>query len=478
MADEHARDEVDVILERAARAAAARGQVESADLFLALLDSHRSGIEAALVRAGLDTAALRDYLTKELDALPRSSSGDTIGVTRTVARAVAAARARARRHDRAGASIQDLVEGFVEAGGGSIGQLLTALGLSLDQALGVRRHTSTASERLDSPFDDSGVLLPDCLAPSAASALQAAGIAAGILARDRVTVIPSAMLLLGFAAAGSTALRAALDEQGEPGQAAALHLLADEQPRVPLVIALRREHFTPRTADVLNRAFVSERAAGLDQADDAAILYELLREEESSAAALLEALDIDPVRLAAALGVRRRRPAEEQPGEGAEPAPDGQDRPPKDGCVGAEVFISHSMDEDGLLALELADHLEAARVKVWVAQRCMVGGQKFNSEVPQAIQACKAVVVLLSRATLTSDHVEAEIAMAFDSKKHIIPVVLEDVELPPQFKYWLWLPHRIRMNGRSLRQTLPEVLQALVHVGVDCDLPTDHQRPP
>ncbi|MBI4553614.1 MAG: TIR domain-containing protein, partial [Candidatus Latescibacteria bacterium] len=142
------------------------------------------------------------------------------------------------------------------------------------------------------------------------------------------------------------------------------------------------------------------------------------------------------------------------------------------------VFISHaSKDDDFVQKLRLT--LESRRISVWVDSRNLRGGAKLASEIEQAIQQARQVVVVLSLHTINSPWVRKEIQKAQQVEQQrkaegyrVIPLLLPGVE-PAALASWfdeepVAVP--IRLNPGGLDEALPAILAALGE-----RLPTDAQ---
>jgi hypothetical protein len=134
---------------------------------------------------------------------------------------------------------------------------------------------------------------------------------------------------------------------------------------------------------------------------------------------------------------------------------------------GAEVFISYAQDEDHAAALALADRVEGVGATVWIAERSIDGAQNYADEIVAAIDACKVVVALCSRASLQSRHVAVELSLAFEAGRPRLPLMLDPTPLPGQVRYWLADANRIDISGPP-DQWFPRVLRALQRLGVSC----------
>ena len=101
-----------------------------------------------------------------------------------------------------------------------------------------------------------------------------------------------------------------------------------------------------------------------------------------------------------------------------------------------DIFISYSR-KDSEQALQLANRLRDEGMDVWIDQHGIDAATSWSNEIVQALDAAKAMLVLLSPASIQSDNVVRELSLAFEAKKPILPVVLEPVTLPTQFRYQL-----------------------------------------
>lgn len=80
------------------------------------------------------------------------------------------------------------------------------------------------------------------------------------------------------------------------------------------------------------------------------------------------------------------------------------------------VFISHS-SRDKALAAELGESIRACGVDVWLDARELTAGDQLESEILSALEAARAVVVLLSPRTINSKWVTKEVRYALELRK-------------------------------------------------------------
>ncbi|NCD18384.1 MAG: toll/interleukin-1 receptor domain-containing protein [Actinobacteria bacterium] len=106
------------------------------------------------------------------------------------------------------------------------------------------------------------------------------------------------------------------------------------------------------------------------------------------------------------------------------------------------VFISHS-SMDAETARELADALRSRGMDPWLASERVTPGGYYASEITRAIAQADAVVVLLSRASITSPQVKREVDSAVSADRPLIPLDLHGIrtlsELPDEWQYLLRL---------------------------------------
>lgn len=92
------------------------------------------------------------------------------------------------------------------------------------------------------------------------------------------------------------------------------------------------------------------------------------------------------------------------------------------------VFISHSPD-DKEQKDEITSILENNGYKVWDEVKEIHPGTDWLQEIEKPIRNSKAVLVLITRKSLTSEWVNKEIAYALSLQKNIYPLLLDDVLL-------------------------------------------------
>ncbi len=89
------------------------------------------------------------------------------------------------------------------------------------------------------------------------------------------------------------------------------------------------------------------------------------------------------------------------------------------------LFICHS-SEDDLAADQFRQRLEGNGITCWFAPKNIAGGDVWTDSIDDAIDASTALLVLVSRHSLQSKWVKAEVTRAFNAQKRIIPVKIDN----------------------------------------------------
>jgi len=100
------------------------------------------------------------------------------------------------------------------------------------------------------------------------------------------------------------------------------------------------------------------------------------------------------------------------------------------------VFISHS-SRDAAVAIQIVAALESAGVQCWVAPRDIPAGTDYNASIMTGINACHAMVLLVSRHSAESGPVKREVERALNRKVLVIPVRLEQVAIAESMEFMI-----------------------------------------
>ncbi|MBO4983405.1 MAG: toll/interleukin-1 receptor domain-containing protein [Clostridia bacterium] len=100
------------------------------------------------------------------------------------------------------------------------------------------------------------------------------------------------------------------------------------------------------------------------------------------------------------------------------------------------VFISYSIKDTDAANL-VYNYLEGNGIPCWIASHNIKGGDSFAAEIFDAISNCFACVLIASKNSSESEHVNSELSLAFSQAKIILPLRISDYELSKSHKYFL-----------------------------------------
>ena len=111
-----------------------------------------------------------------------------------------------------------------------------------------------------------------------------------------------------------------------------------------------------------------------------------------------------------------------------------------------DIFLSHS-SSDNDFTYKLHSLLELAGFNVWYDEKKMISNSHILSDLPKYIGDSEAFIVILSKNSCNSSWVQDEYAFArglYDKKelKAIIPVIIDDCEIPGFYNNYKWIDCR------------------------------------
>ncbi len=112
----------------------------------------------------------------------------------------------------------------------------------------------------------------------------------------------------------------------------------------------------------------------------------------------------------------------------------------------SRIFFSYSRTDKSIVD-DLIQRLEAAGHQVWLDRGGIRGGEQWREEIVEAIEGNDAFVLVLSKNSTASDHVRAELDVAKEGRKRIIPIDIQPVVIPSSMKYQLAGLQRINMHA-------------------------------
>ena len=131
-----------------------------------------------------------------------------------------------------------------------------------------------------------------------------------------------------------------------------------------------------------------------------------------------------------------------------------------------DVFISYSR-EDQEHVFPVVDKLRKQGLDIWIDQEGIHGAKLWSQEIVNAIENSKVFILFASTKAFVSKNVTKELALASESDKHILPVFIEDAEIPAAMKYQLaGIQHLIHKKGDD-NQTIDNILRTVSSLKID-----------
>ena len=88
------------------------------------------------------------------------------------------------------------------------------------------------------------------------------------------------------------------------------------------------------------------------------------------------------------------------------------------------LFVSH-VTEDRVAAMEIVELLERRGIKCWITPRDVRPG-RFDDQISDAIDHCRALLLIFSDRCNESDYIYREVTVAGEAKKPILPLRIEE----------------------------------------------------
>jgi hypothetical protein len=126
---------------------------------------------------------------------------------------------------------------------------------------------------------------------------------------------------------------------------------------------------------------------------------------------------------------------------------------------GLRVFLCHA-SQDKTNVREIHRRLREDGMQPWLDEEDLVPGQDWQLEIPKAVRSADVVLVCLSKFSVSKEgYLQKEIRLALDAADEkpdgmifLIPVKLEECELPDRLRKWQWLDYfKPSGHGQLLR---------------------------
>ena len=105
------------------------------------------------------------------------------------------------------------------------------------------------------------------------------------------------------------------------------------------------------------------------------------------------------------------------------------------------IFMSYSRRELGFVD-DLVRKLEGEHYTVWLDYRALIPGSPWNVQIEKGLKDADTVLLVVSKAALASEYVALEWRHFLETKKRVILLIFEAVDLPKELEIYEWVDFR------------------------------------
>ena len=125
-----------------------------------------------------------------------------------------------------------------------------------------------------------------------------------------------------------------------------------------------------------------------------------------------------------------------------------------------DVFLSYA-SQDAAVANTVVAVLESQGIRCWIAPRDVTPGEFFAGSIVHAIDAAKAIVLILSGNAASSPHVVREVERAASKRHPVISLRLDQAPLPADLEYFLNTSQWLDASGGDTNRAMPKLVAAV-----------------
>jgi len=126
-----------------------------------------------------------------------------------------------------------------------------------------------------------------------------------------------------------------------------------------------------------------------------------------------------------------------------------------------QIFISYSRVNQQF-AIRLACELKSAGFCVWMDQFDIPTGARWDEEIEKALRECQIFLFIMTPASITSQNAKDEVGYAIDHGKRVLPVLLEDCEVPLRLRRLQYVDFTRKSFNEGI-ESATELLSKLVN---------------
>ncbi|MBK9780873.1 MAG: toll/interleukin-1 receptor domain-containing protein [Anaerolineales bacterium] len=106
-----------------------------------------------------------------------------------------------------------------------------------------------------------------------------------------------------------------------------------------------------------------------------------------------------------------------------------------------KIFISYSRRELGFVD-DLVGDLEEKKYDVWLDYRVLIPGSPWAEQIDKGLKEADTVLLVVSKASLASEFVALEWRHFLETKKRVILLIFEAVDIPAELEKYEWVDFR------------------------------------
>ena len=125
-----------------------------------------------------------------------------------------------------------------------------------------------------------------------------------------------------------------------------------------------------------------------------------------------------------------------------------------------DVFLSHSA-KDKPVADAICAKLEQSGIRVWIAPRDIQPGANWGEAIIEALEGCRAMVIVFSASANASPQVLREVERAVGKGVAVIPFRIENVVPSKAMEYFLSSPHWLDAMSPPLEGHIDELVASV-----------------
>ncbi|MHB8476761.1 MAG: TIR domain-containing protein [Steroidobacteraceae bacterium] len=131
------------------------------------------------------------------------------------------------------------------------------------------------------------------------------------------------------------------------------------------------------------------------------------------------------------------------------------ERPP----LPKDVFVSYA-SQDAAVANSVVEALERQGIRCWIAPRDVTPGEFYADAIVRAIDAARALVLVLSQHAAVSHHILREIERASSKRHPVISLRIDHAALPVGLEYFLNTSQWLDATEGDVNRAFPRLVEA------------------